>query len=268
MADDKAKKKAPDAGGRRSSAAGETAANTSGGRAGTRKSTAKRTSAKSATGKKAPAKKAPAKKTASTPAAKTAPGTPARKAAAKTTAKTAAEKSAAKKTAGKKSAAKTASKAPSKATSKATGKTSDSAGTSQSAAARRASALVVGADEAPWSEAELAEVSHDLEGEASRLRAEIEAAEGDLADLLRDGGDGAGDDQADAGSAAFEREHELSLTRNARDVLGQVEHALHRIEDGSYGSCERCGKPIGKARLQAFPRATLCMSCKQLEERH
>lgn len=264
MADDKAKKKAPDAGGRRSSAAGETAANTSGGRAGTRKSAAKRTSAKSATGKKAPAKKAPAKKTANTPAAKTAPGTPARKAAAKTTAKTAAKKSAAKKTTGKKSAAKTASKAPSKAT----GKTSDSAGTSQSAAARRASALVVGADEAPWSEAELAEVSHDLEGEASRLRAEIEAAEGDLADLLRDGGDGAGDDQADAGSAAFEREHELSLTRNARDVLGQVEHALHRIEDGSYGSCERCGKPIGKARLQAFPRATLCMSCKQLEERH
>ena len=99
------------------------------------------------------------------------------------------------------------------------------------------------------------------------LKEEIRDAEQEIAGLLRDGGDGAGDDQADAGSKTFEREHEMSLANNARDMLVQIERALARIDDGTYGVCESCGKPIGKARLQAFPRATLCVSCKQREER-
>ncbi len=77
----------------------------------------------------------------------------------------------------------------------------------------------------------------------------------------------AGDDQADAGAKTFEREHELALTQNARELLEQTERALARIDAGTYGVCESCGKPIGKARLQAFPRATLCVTCKQREER-
>ena len=85
--------------------------------------------------------------------------------------------------------------------------------------------------------------------------------------MLADASDNAGDDQADTGSKTFEREHEMSLANNARDMLVQVERALHRIDDGTYGICERCGNPIGKARLQAFPRATLCVTCKQSEER-
>ena len=100
------------------------------------------------------------------------------------------------------------------------------------------------------------------------LLAEIANAEVGLADLIRDSGDGAGDDQADAGSKTFEREHEMSLANNARAMLDQVRHALLRIDAGTYGICESCGKPIGKLRLQAFPRATLCMACKQAEERH
>jgi RNA polymerase-binding protein DksA len=100
-----------------------------------------------------------------------------------------------------------------------------------------------------------------------RLRAEIEVAEADLADLLRDSGDGAGDDQADSGSKAFEREHEMTLANNARETMRQSERALQRIEDGSYGDCESCGSAIGKMRLQAFPRATLCLTCKQQQER-
>ncbi len=99
------------------------------------------------------------------------------------------------------------------------------------------------------------------------MRGEISVAEAGLADLLRDSGDGAGDDQADAGTKTFEREHEMSLANNARDMYEQTERALHRLDDHSYGVCESCGNPIGKARLQAFPRATLCMSCKQKEER-
>jgi len=85
--------------------------------------------------------------------------------------------------------------------------------------------------------------------------------------LQRDSGEGSGDDQADAGTKTFEREHEMSLVANSRDLLSQVERALQRLDNGSYGICENCGNPIGKARLQAFPRATLCVSCKQREER-
>ncbi len=59
----------------------------------------------------------------------------------------------------------------------------------------------------------------------------------------------------------------MSLVNNALDMLQQDERALSRIDDGTYGQCESCGNPIGKARLQAFPRATLCVSCKQQAER-
>ena len=59
----------------------------------------------------------------------------------------------------------------------------------------------------------------------------------------------------------------MSLANNARDMHQQTERALKRLADGTYGVCESCGNPIGKARLQVFPRATLCMSCKQKEER-
>ena len=96
---------------------------------------------------------------------------------------------------------------------------------------------------------------------------ELELAEAQAEDLLQDSGDGAGDDQADAGAKTFEREHEISLVYNARDMVMQTEHALDRITAGSYGKCEDCGNAIGKARLQVFPRATLCMICKQKEER-
>ncbi|WP_022924825.1 TraR/DksA family transcriptional regulator [Serinicoccus marinus] len=128
-------------------------------------------------------------------------------------------------------------------------------------------ALSVREGESPWSAAEVEELREELEGEIARLRAEVEEAEQELFERGRAYGDGAGDDQADAGSATWEREHELSVTNNARDLIDQNTHALDRIADGSYGDCESCGTPIGKMRLQAFPRATLCMSCKQKQER-
>jgi len=99
------------------------------------------------------------------------------------------------------------------------------------------------------------------------LRADIARAAAEVAERLTDSVSDAGDDQADAGAKAFEREHELALTQNAHDLLDQTMHALERIDAGTYGVCESCGKPIGKARLQAFPRATLCVQCKQREER-
>ena len=127
--------------------------------------------------------------------------------------------------------------------------------------------LAVKPDEKRWTAAELAEVQDELMADRERLRAELNLAEHELHDLMRDAGDGAGNDQADVGSTTFERDHEMSLANNAREMLAQTERALNRIENGSYGVCESCGEPIGKNRLMAFPRATLCLTCKQREER-
>jgi len=119
-----------------------------------------------------------------------------------------------------------------------------------------------------WTPAELADIKAQLIEEVGRLEEEIVNAEAGLVALIQDSGDGAGDDQADAGSKTFEREHEMSLANNARDMLQQVHHAMDRIDDGTYGECESCEQSIGKNRLQAFPRATLCLACKQVEERY
>ena len=121
--------------------------------------------------------------------------------------------------------------------------------------------------EEPWTDAELAEVRKELESEAGGLRADIATAASQVAERLTDAVSDAGDDQADAGTKAFERDHELALTQNAQTLLEQTERALARIDAGTYGVCESCGKPIGKARLLAFPRANLCVECKQREER-
>jgi DnaK suppressor protein len=130
-----------------------------------------------------------------------------------------------------------------------------------------AAALPVRPGEKRWTEREVAELRNELATEAAALRADIDRAESDIASRLGDAVGDAGDDQADVGAKTFEREHELALTHNARELLAQNERAIARIDAGTYGTCESCGEPIGKARLQAFPRATLCVSCKQREER-
>ncbi len=118
-----------------------------------------------------------------------------------------------------------------------------------------------------WTGSELSEVRDRLQAEMADLTAEIATAESRIAERIGDAAEGAGDDQADAGAKTFEREQELALTYNARDLLAQNERAIIRIDQGTYGVCESCGQAIGKARLQAFPRATLCVRCKQREER-
>jgi DnaK suppressor protein len=135
------------------------------------------------------------------------------------------------------------------------------------APAKKAENLTVKEGETPWTAAEMDELRGELEADAVHLKEEIRDAEQEIVGLLRDGGDGAGNDQADVGSTTLERDHEMSLANNARDMLDQIERALFRIDDGTYGVCESCGKAIGKGRLQAFPRATLCVSCKEREER-
>ena len=132
-------------------------------------------------------------------------------------------------------------------------------------AKKAAPAAVTEADD--WSADELAEVRSELDGQATALRGEIDRAEVASEKLKRDQSTEGSGDEADAGSKTFEREHEMSLANNSRDLLVQVERALGRLDAGTYGRCEECGNPIPKARLQAFPRATLCVTCKQREER-
>jgi RNA polymerase-binding protein DksA len=118
-----------------------------------------------------------------------------------------------------------------------------------------------------WTPAELAEVRADLVVQLADLRTQYEQALVDLNTLQQSANDGAGDDQADAGTKTFEREQELSIANNRLDLLAQMERAIERVDAATYGRCESCGNPIPKARLQAFPSATLCVACKQREER-
>jgi RNA polymerase-binding transcription factor DksA len=127
--------------------------------------------------------------------------------------------------------------------------------------------VTAAAGEAPWTATELKAIRVELAKELTRLKHELEVIEAEMEDLIADSGEGAGDDQADSGTKTFEREHEMSLVINARDMVLQTERALVRIDNKSYGSCEDCSNPIGKERLHVFPRATLCMICKQKEER-
>src|SRR4051812_41749428 len=102
-----------------------------------------------------------------------------------------------------------------------------------------------------WSGEELAEVRGRLLDEIAELNADVARAEAGLAE--GDDSEGAGDDPADAGAKTYEREREIALTLNARDLIAQNERAVARIDAGTYGVCESCHKAIGKERLQAFP---------------
>lgn len=121
--------------------------------------------------------------------------------------------------------------------------------------------------EDPWTDEEVAEQREDLVDELARIEKRIEENEAELADLLTGGNDGAGRDPADVGSSNFERDQELSLAANVKEMADQLRLALTLFDQGEYGYCEVCNEPIGKGRLQAFPRATLCVTCKQREER-
>lgn len=127
--------------------------------------------------------------------------------------------------------------------------------------------LPVRPGEDPWTAEELAEVRSTLADDVVRFSEQVATSNAELHNLLRDGTEGAGRDPADVGSANFERDAEMSLANNAREMLDQSQLALRHIELGVYGRCDNCGQPIGKYRLQAFPRATLCVTCKQREER-
>lgn len=71
----------------------------------------------------------------------------------------------------------------------------------------------------------------------------------------------------DAATVTYDREMDYTLEENSEAVLAAIDAALRRIEDGTYGTCQRCGKPIAPERLEALPYAELCIDCKRLVER-
>jgi RNA polymerase-binding protein DksA len=98
---------------------------------------------------------------------------------------------------------------------------------------------------------ELAELTGQRDGLEEATGASMAEASGEV---------GFDEEPADAGSYTFERERDLSLVDNVKDLIQKVQHALARIDDGSYGRCEACGGPIEAERLEALPYATLCLA--------
>ena len=124
------------------------------------------------------------------------------------------------------------------------------------------------APKTPRSAAETEKIRVALHERLGELRDEYDLTLSEITELQRDRlTDSAGDDQADTGTKTFEREQEISLANSILERVTQVERALERLDEGGYGWCERCGNPIPVERLAAFPSATLCVTCKQLEER-
>lgn len=114
----------------------------------------------------------------------------------------------------------------------------------------------------------------DLKGRLLEERAQLEnqlstieeatfaASQSDLSGEV-----GFDEENADAGTFTFERERDLSIENNVRDLLGKIDRALNRMAEGTYGVCTRCGKQIEKARLKALPYVDLCIKDAQAQAR-
>ena len=107
-----------------------------------------------------------------------------------------------------------------------------------------------------------------LESEQKRLIEELEQlkASAHPTDERREGSPfGKREEEA---TESFELERRLALEKRIIDRLTEVEHALHKFEDGTYGLCDNCGQPIDPARLEALPEASLCLNCKALQAKN
>ncbi|MGQ0571491.1 MAG: TraR/DksA family transcriptional regulator [Armatimonadota bacterium] len=116
---------------------------------------------------------------------------------------------------------------------------------------------------------ELDEFRRMLDAERDRLSEELEAIEEHLPEVEQislDASGGYDEDLADVASDTFEREKGIAIEHSVQELLEQVEDALGRIEEGTFGICEVCKQPIHPDRLKALPYARLCINCKAREE--
>ncbi|MFY1615121.1 TraR/DksA family transcriptional regulator [Micromonospora sp. RB23] len=118
------------------------------------------------------------------------------------------------------------------------------------------------------SQTEIDQIRQSLQARYDELTAEYDQAVLQSQVLrLVEVGDTAGDDQADSGTKTAERDTAQSLLRTILDRRAQYEHALGRLAEGTYGWCEGCKAAIPVERLEIFPAATTCVTCKQTRER-
>jgi RNA polymerase-binding protein DksA len=123
----------------------------------------------------------------------------------------------------------------------------------------------------PIGKRDLQEFRRLLEEERERLADELEALAEHTPELEHQVGIDVGgsydEDFADVAGETFEREKGLAIESSVQALLTQVEEGLARLDEGTYGICENCGRPIHPARLRAIPYAKLCIECKANEER-
>jgi DnaK suppressor protein len=122
----------------------------------------------------------------------------------------------------------------------------------------------------PFTKKELDELRLTLETEREQLQKQLATIEeNSFAATQSDiSGEVAFDDEsAEGGTATFERERDLSIENNVRDLMQKIERALEKMDAGTYGICERCGKPIEKARIRALPYVDLCIKDAQAQSR-
>jgi RNA polymerase-binding protein DksA len=103
----------------------------------------------------------------------------------------------------------------------------------------------------------------EIQGGVDRMDAELRSIGIDQEDEKG----GLGNHLAEDGSNVMEAERITTIADDVRDVLAQIDAALARMEDGTYGTCQRCGKPINEERLEAFPYVAYCIECQSLIER-
>jgi DnaK suppressor protein len=114
------------------------------------------------------------------------------------------------------------------------------------------------------SASEQASARNRLAAERADTEARLAALQRDFESIVSSSASAAGaDDEHDpeGSSTAFDRQHVAALIGQARDQLAEIARAQQRLDDGSYGTCERCGRPIGAERLAARPTAVTCIGC-------
>lgn len=135
------------------------------------------------------------------------------------------------------------------------------AGRGDSAGSETPPTRALGRDWLRQIEAALREQRRELE---TQLRSEAQAFSSTESEGSADSGS---DEEAEAGTATFEREKHLSLAHNVQDLLEKNARALGKLTRGNYGICESCGDPIPLERLKALPHALMCIECKKAQER-
>ena len=110
--------------------------------------------------------------------------------------------------------------------------------------------------------ARLNEERERLTATAEGLEADLEAQKESLQELSV-----VDEHQGDIGTETFEREKDFSIIESVRAGLEDIERAVHRLDAGTYGACERCGEPIGDERLEALPAARFCIEHQEAVER-